>query len=830
MSMKKYYRFMLMAALVCGISFAVTSCKDDDNSGNGGASAEEQAADNANTFWSVAGNLVNPLDVTADYKNKTFEPTIGEPQEGSSTVRVVVMPDVEAAAKHFAAIVDADVKEATTTYTYQNDAVGTLIYTKSTDGKSLATVSVNIKQIPHLEQIVYKTPEQLGTNAVTDGVPYYWLGDVISRTRADGVKEYWICVQAPFTKQGKTDAIWATVSKLPEKNVYTYTASNDFKYQVPTRIGNNKEYMKDLTEMIYATCNPVEWEQNLTDGPDGMKAFNLVKKENVKYINQWFWQRVATAWKDKGLARTIFGTDLEMLAGWLADNGVKFLYNGYSWWVKSSDNLSLFESTIKVGTGKEANGRSLVWKEVKKNVISPKIEVNCLTQLEGSQWVNKAFFGDDQPRYIFRFATTKELSGMNGAFESMQDEGNGIEDVYVYTKEYDVNVGASKKMDSNVLSENNAFLGDPVKNKKDDETGVYFAGDVVMDEEDSYWVCIYGAACSKAFGLTDKTAWFVSFDNITTGGNGLPDNIVKEDEVDDVALRVLWSMFNTQQIKDPKYDGPNNLGIWLNAYFCNIDFSKLFCEYDSVWHFYNNNKDWDSPSVSYGTNVAYIGNDGQLKLVRCIGDMTFAGNHRTNSPKINGKKLDYMKYAYFKHYEVYDESKIEPLTDEEKNAKMTLWQKPWPVTGDEMRFNDLYDQAMVNKYAANDKWVRLPEHYTKQGRQPRTAANSNNITWQQYLYKREKQDFANPAAVSMFNEPILLMRVMKVTDNGGLRPNLMSQDGRKLTVLKLHDNAYFYQSGQNGFWNNVMKFNYESSGDVTLDNKDWNTVRPLGLN
>ena len=74
------------------------------------------------------------------------------------------------------------------------------------------------------------------------------------------------------------------------------------------------------------------------------------------------------------------------------------------------------------------------------------------------------------------------------------------------------------------------------------------------------------------------------------------------------------------------------------------------------------------------------------------------------------------------------------------------------------------------------------------------------------------------------------MRVMKVTDNGGLRPNLMSQDGRKLTVLKLHDNAYFYQSGQNGSWNNVMKFNYESSGDVTLDNKDWNTVRPLGLN
>ncbi|MBQ4355492.1 MAG: excinuclease ABC subunit C, partial [Bacteroidales bacterium] len=47
--------------------------------------------DNSNTQGEepVAANLVSPFDVTADYENKTFEPTIGSPLDGSSTIRVV---------------------------------------------------------------------------------------------------------------------------------------------------------------------------------------------------------------------------------------------------------------------------------------------------------------------------------------------------------------------------------------------------------------------------------------------------------------------------------------------------------------------------------------------------------------------------------------------------------------------------------------------------------------------------------------------------------------------------------------------------------------------
>ena len=484
-NMNKTFRFALMTVLTVGLSLAATSCKDDDNSDGGGQpTAEEQAADDANTFWSVAANLVSPFDVTAEYKNKTFEPTIGEAEQGSTTVRVVTVPDVEAAANHFAAIVAADAQAVNTTYTYQDDAVGKLTYTKSTDGKSLAKVDVSITQIPHLQQIVYKTQEQMGTNAVTDGVPYYSFGDVISRTRADGVKEYWMCIQAPFTKQGETNAVWATVSQLPKENIWSYTASNGYTYQVPYNIGTNEQYMKDLAEMLYAITSPGAWLRNLEEGPANMKAFNLVTKQNVKYINQWFWMRVLKAWQAKNLAQTIFGVDdVNSFGNTLGDqdNGLKLLYKGYSWWTKSSNNLSLYEASIAKGDGNEANARHVTWKEVKKNVIKPeKIEVNCVTQLKnGTQWINKDFFPEHYdniatPRYIFRYATTRQLAGTT-AFESM-DNINGIKDEYVYTKEYNITVGSRQKMDNTIVKQED-YLADGAISADEVKVGYYLCAD-----------------------------------------------------------------------------------------------------------------------------------------------------------------------------------------------------------------------------------------------------------------------------------------------------------------------------------------------------------------
>ena len=160
MYMKKIFNFALIAATVCSISFAVTSCKDDDNNSennNGGTEQAEGTMNEAQRFWNVAGHLVSPFDMTDDYKDKTFEPTIGEPLEGSSTIRVVAADNMDVVASLYNDMTDAGISASTASHTFEDGAVGTLTYTKSTDGKSLATIDVSIQQIPHLLQIVFKT-------------------------------------------------------------------------------------------------------------------------------------------------------------------------------------------------------------------------------------------------------------------------------------------------------------------------------------------------------------------------------------------------------------------------------------------------------------------------------------------------------------------------------------------------------------------------------------------------------------------------------------------------------------------------------------------------
>ena len=53
---------------------------------------------------------------------------------------------------------------------------------------------------------------------------------------------------------------------------------------------------------------------------------------------------------------------------------------------------------------------------------------------------------------------------------------------------------------------------------------------------------------------------------------------------------------------------------------------------------------------------------------------------------------------------------------------------------------------------------------------------------------------------NIFNEPVSFLRVMKVTDNGGKKPNLVSQDGRRLTVVHLQNDATAYSGHMQGVW------------------------------
>jgi hypothetical protein len=751
--MKKYYRFMLMAAVVCGVSFAVTSCKDDDNNngGNGGGEQVEGLQDATQRFWNVAGHLCTPFDVTDDYADQTFEPTIGEPLEGNSTVRVVTAENMDVAAGMFNDITGAAVTASTDSYTFQDDAVGTLTYTKSTDGKSLATVDVNIKQIPHLQQIVFKTAEQMGDNAATATQPYYSFGDIISRPNKDGVREYWMCVHMTFTPQStKNDSYWVTLNKLPKANIKTYKGSNGTTYNMPTALETSEACMQNLAEMLYAVMEPEEWEETAMKDTSPL-PFGDVKRENVKYISKDFWERVCKAWNATSLDEKVFGTKWGNLAIKMQpqNGGLHLLYKGYSWWFTSSNKCSLYEYTFKSGGfNKQANGHNASPREVKKEMINSGMKLDCVNEYQADGWVNEQFFGDKQARYIFRFATGKQLYGSKPNIYTSMEGKKDIKDEYVYTQYYGVEPGADKKMpDSDIFAPLTEYEGAPH----------YHLYDVYEDEKGKKWFVVSMAGdpveqapVSELVSFDDCFSWSYqqTTDNTYTTSALMPSR--------DAAIRAFMLMWatetnNSQTTEEafPKSDAATSVMLRNVIEHANVNLRRVF---QHVLEVDGARANTETASIIYGPGTG----EGQPMLRFVI--------ESHNTDQIH-------KFHIYEHYPSQPNATSEYYTSF-SNEKILL--------------SDLKNQDKVTKYA-KDFWAERPLTSVSGGddQTPRarvTTTNRQATSPVNFMYQSDLwNDFSYPTG--MWNEPIIVIAFDAVVDRGPENYSTTTINGRRLKLV-----------------------------------------------
>ena len=448
-NMKKILNLWLMAALTVGLSMSVTSCKDDDDNNAGGEPETEEQAATVSKFWSVVGQLVSTDDYTADYADKTFEPVYGIADASNETTRIVETNDMQTAARYFADLITVDdgspvaIDENTQSYTYSDPDVGTLTYTRGGTAEDWATVDVNIKQVPRLRKIVYRQGGE-GTNTGFAGKAYYRFGDVVSRT-VDDETEYWICVRPAFGPESTSSSFWVCMNSLPQKNYEYVNGSNGHSYFVPTGIGTDKKDMQNLAEMLYAICYPQQWYENATNlhtdgkywGYSGMPIFNDWTKANLMYHNQYFWQKVADAWKSKDIPGKAMNVDFAMLDKMTKPegNGVNLLYKGYSWWTKTSWSCTLYQASFTHGTkNAEKNLHHAEYKDLKRNMK----DINGFSCLKmGAKTDNYAQFfdNDGKIRWVVRFATGEELNGGTKPAPTAQLQG-GCQDVYRYYTEY----------------------------------------------------------------------------------------------------------------------------------------------------------------------------------------------------------------------------------------------------------------------------------------------------------------------------------------------------------------------------------------------------------
>ena len=447
-TMKKQSNLWLMAALVCGLSLGITSCKDDDDNELSEKEKEEQvqqaleqqALDNARL--SVLDQLANMSASNADYLNQTFEPTIGMVDANDANTRIVNTNTMEAAAERFANLVDASIDENTPSYTWTDEKLGTMTYTKSSDGKSWATVDVNIKQIPHLQKIIYRSPEQADNNGKFSGRAYYRFGDVIYRpayrnnNRLEGTNEYWICVRPAFGPEGKETSHWACVNFLPDENIFKYEYQDD-EWRVPTGLGDNKEHMQNLAELLCAMLFPEEWDSNVRRLSNAkLPMFHDFDRAKVEYHNQFFWKKVCENWDEHELWGKVFNTTKEDLKKQLADpkGGLRLLYNGYSWYTKMAEflggwNCTLWEATYTNGTGAKANMHNAQYSKLKHSMKD--IDFDCRVMGKDKEDYIGFFDKDNKMRWCVRIATDVQL-GSHDWLHTTKDCIAGTYDEYIY--------------------------------------------------------------------------------------------------------------------------------------------------------------------------------------------------------------------------------------------------------------------------------------------------------------------------------------------------------------------------------------------------------------
>ena len=439
-------KFFTAALLVIGL--AAVSCKKDGTD-------KENALSPEDIYWSVTSQLVNDQN----------QITIGSPDNGDQSVRIVGVNSLQAAVNRYNTLVGANIDENTNSHTYSSKEVGTLKWTRSTDNRSWGVVDVSIPRIPALQKIIFRSGAQgdVNGNVAGGGSAYYRFGDVISQTREDGVREYWVCVRPGFDPEYKGASHWVSLSPLPDEHIWPYYKTgqpfvgvNEMEYGLPYKIGVDLEWAQDFVEMLFAIMYPQDWMDNIRayskmgslDTPIGLPIFNDFSVKLIDYHNVAFWQNVQAKWKELDIVRKLMDVPYEDIAAAIRQDdagasGLNFLYYHYDWKTGLSNKAKLWH--VKYShTGVKSVEKNMHTEDKTTpfvQIVDPKSKTTessknfPLNIKDKAYIIEPRFFGDSNPRWVIRYAEGFELS-KDGTYDPQQPlDGYQNGEVYRYYRD-----------------------------------------------------------------------------------------------------------------------------------------------------------------------------------------------------------------------------------------------------------------------------------------------------------------------------------------------------------------------------------------------------------
>ena len=232
---KNVLNWLMMAAVVGGLSLTFVACSDDDDSNSNAAVDESkgQVMDAAvSDDATVLGSLLREWcdydadETTADILNQTFAPTVGEVADQSQpltrTVVVGTQAEADAQAVRMLDILGINPQQPAG-FSWQNSAIGTVSYTHGT-GNELGVMTIAVRQVPQLTKLLFVA--EGGENV--GGEAYYQKGDIVKYKG-----RYWICMS---NHAQNTSATWLSfdcgeqINSLPTKTCHWMTVGYDHYY------------------------------------------------------------------------------------------------------------------------------------------------------------------------------------------------------------------------------------------------------------------------------------------------------------------------------------------------------------------------------------------------------------------------------------------------------------------------------------------------------------------------------------------------------------------------------------------------------------------------
>jgi len=439
---------MLMAVLMCGFSWSITACSDDDDKKEKlGENQEPLDTDEAQTAWRWLCALTDADKLESNWASKSYEPTVGVASENNKNTRIVVVNDIDEARQQFASLAGVSVDELGVELTVNQSGVGRMTWTPSKQGaQNLAEVSVDTKLIPHLQKLIYCTSDQVGVNGIlwdnVKGTAYYRFGDVVK----DAQGYYWVCVRPSFAPD-KGDSHWINIfnaktgQNMPQEYIKDKWnkswAGPNTTILLPTQLPYSREHIYNLSNLVWALLDiPAYMDACVKNQGKGLGGFDY------NYQGERFLMRVADYWSDPkfDIWNKLFGHSYNDFQNSIS--GLNFFYQGYSWRMGDNATMWIYKSSSYQPkmTGKESNDEQKFNMnsgfDITRYAMSPNADIASYAQFPSENPLYDDMKGDGY--WVVRYKRGDKLgTGKYSPYEKL----GGCEDVYNYNKEVGSGVG-----------------------------------------------------------------------------------------------------------------------------------------------------------------------------------------------------------------------------------------------------------------------------------------------------------------------------------------------------------------------------------------------------